>query len=327
MNQQIREQLRQLQAQFPLLHDWFDYLLENQEDSSRIHLLLEEDPEQFEEEVLQLSEAIRLLPEQPIRFQDYSQIVTQDPQALEPEKELGRLFFHALAEDARLSASESLQFPETEEEKQQLLAKFHLIYDDLKDQVIIANLFAETAEGYHPVWESSVHTHSTLSVTMRELMNIETIYPAHEKPMIWVVENRRIFSSLLDEVPNVPMVCTQGNTPCSFAVKTVLDEVVEAGYSLRYVGELTPEGISKAEEWLMRYPETMMPWRMDVESYLKARLPQKTTMSEEVLRELDRFQLDLFACLKDEMKDQKRMARTDRLLGEMISELKYHYQK
>lgn len=319
------KQLNRLSIEYPILNDWFAFLM--QEESSEISWIIQlmnKDSEHFEELVWQVSEAVRLLPERPVRLQDYSRLLTQDPQGLNPEKELGWLFFHALAEDTRKHTEQDVSVPTNEKERHHLLSQFNLIYDELIDQVSIANLFAETAESYHPVWESAVHTHSVLTLSVRDCLELSTVYPAHEKSIVWIIENSRIFSSLLDEVANVPMICTHGEF--SFAAREVMDRLVEEGYRLRYSGELTPEGISKAEKWLMRYPETLEPWKMDVESYLKVRDPH-IKLSMEGLVPLYDHSMDQLACLKDEMKDQKRPANLARLLDEMISELKYHYQQ
>lgn len=323
MNRQIEEQFSYYAKEHPLLNDWFAYVMEGNSDSLWIWKKAEEDPVVFEDLILQLSEAVRLLPKRPIRFQDYSRIVTQDPQGLSYYKVLGQLFFHALAEDARFERNERINFPENDKERRELLALFNLIYDELNDRVSVANLFAETAESYHPVWESAVHTHSVLTVTIRELKTIETIYPANEKQVVWAIESPRIFSLLLDAVPNVPMICTYGEV--SFAAKEVMDRLVEEGIELRYAGELNPKSIAVAEKWMMYYPKNMMPWKMDVESYLKARLKEQKLTNEE-LGPLAFYQLDIFSCLKDEMKDQLLKGNLEVIIGEMISELKYYYQ-
>lgn len=326
MDNAIREQLNEYQIQFPLLQDWFDYLKMNTTDSSRINHILLENPTYFEELILELSEAFRLLPERPIRFQDYSQIITQDPQGLNTYNDLGYFFFHAIAENARMAPEERVRFPETDSEKERLLAKLRLIYDDINDQVIVANLLAESTEGYDNVWETAVYHEHSFTVSIRELLPIEFIYPANEKPYVWVIESPRIFSSLLDEVPHAPMICTQGRRVISFAVQHVLDKLIESRVQLRYAGNLCPESLAKAEEFLMAYPETMTPWKMDVESYLKTRVEEKASFTEKELGQLRMYQLDIFSFLKDEMRDQKCSTDPERLLGEMISELKYHYQ-
>lgn len=314
-----------LSMEYPILEDWLTYLMNEGLVSSEwvIHLM-DKDMEHFEELIWQLSEAVRLLPERPVRLQDYSRLLTQDPQGLDPEKELGKLFFHALSEDARKNANQEVRIPTSNNMRQHLLAQFNLIYDELLDRVSVANLFAETIESYHPVWESAVHTQSILTLSVRDILDLTSIYPANEKPIVWVIEDSRLFTYLLDEVTHVPMICTRGEY--SFAAREVMDKLVENGYDLRYAGELTPRGICKAEQWLMRYPEEMHLWRMDIASYLKAR-DHKHTLSTEELAPLYEYSVDQVACLKDEMKDQKRPANLHLLLDEMISELKYHYQQ
>lgn len=322
-DQKIKDWIGLLAKEYSLLSDWFSYIQKGTPDSLWIYDLIHKDPVQFEELILQLSEAIRLLPERPIRFQQYSRIVTQNPFGLASHKILGQMFMHVLSEAARPEKSDSLKLPEKEEEIHDLFGKFNLIYDDLKEQVSVANLYAETVEGYHPMWESAAHTHSVMNIPIRELLKLDLIYPANEKPMVWIIENARIFSSLLDEVPNAPLICIHGNF--SLTAKELLDKIIEEGNEIRYAGELIPDGIALAEQILIRYPEDSEPWKMDIESYLKARTPHKR-LSEKQLAPLNKYSLDIFSCLKDEMKDQKQSADSEILIDEMISELKYHYQ-
>ncbi|TCI75900.1 DUF2399 domain-containing protein [Exiguobacterium sp. SH0S1] len=85
-------------------------------------------------------------------------------------------------------------------------------------------------------------THSVLNVPMRELLNVDRIYQSHGKT-VWIVENSGVFSSLLDDVPNAPLVCTHG--PFKLAAYRLLDALVASGCQLKYAGGL----IRKACRW------------------------------------------------------------------------------
>src|SRR5699024_6694914 len=70
--------IRKLEDDYPLLNDWLSYIKRNTSDTDWIHQLIEDSPHTFENEILYLSEAIRLLPTRPIRLSVFSQIITLD---------------------------------------------------------------------------------------------------------------------------------------------------------------------------------------------------------------------------------------------------------
>ena len=84
--------------------------------------------------------------------------------------------------------------------------------------------------------------------------------------------------------------------------------------------------ISRAETLLMHYPNKARTWRMDVETYLKAR-DADSTLSKESLLTLNNNHLDELACVKDEMKDRGNPAYLITIIDELVSELKYYYNK
>ncbi|WP_208559396.1 TIGR02679 domain-containing protein [Marinilactibacillus kalidii] len=312
-----------LEREYGLLAGWFSYLRRGTSDSQWVYHLISASPKAFEDHVLHLSEAVRLLPERPIRLGLFGQIVAGDPHAFDRHTTLGKLFLHVLSEDARYHAIEPVKVPSSSEEVNQLLLKFNLLRDDITNYTTAVNLYAETIEGYHPVWESAAHLHNVLNVPMRELINIVAAYPAHEAQIVWVIENPVVFSTILDEVPNVPMICTQGQL--TLATMELLDRLAEEETDIRYCGDMTPEGIQRAEKILMRYPESSQPWKMDIPSYLASRAEEETLDAKDI-ETLNAFSLDIFSCLKDEMKDRGNPAYQEMLIEEMISELNYYYQ-
>lgn len=321
--QEMKNYFDYLEKEFALLTGWFQYLKRGTSDSQWIYQLISDSPAVFEDRVLYLSEAVRLLPERPLRLSMFSKIVTGDAHALDRHTVLGKLFLHVLAEDARYHAIEPVKIPGENSEVNRLLLKFNILRDDITNYTTVANIYAETIDGYHPMWESAAHLHSVMNVPMRELIDIVTAYPANEAQTVWVVENPVVFSSVLDEVPNAPMICTQGTF--SLATIELMDRLVEEECDIRYSGDMTPEGIRRAERVLMRYPQNAQPWKMDIPAYHAARSKEEV-ITEEEMKKLDRFTLDIFSCLKDEIKDFRNPAYQEALISEMINELKYYYQ-
>lgn len=318
-----KEFLKQLEKDFSLLKDWLSYLKRGTEDSKWIHQIIEDSPEAFENQVLYLSEGIRLLPTRPIRLSVFSQIITLNADSFQPSQQLGKLWLHVLSETKRLHAIEPIQLPKTKKESDDLLQEFNLYREDITDAVTVVNLFAETPISYHPMWESAVHSQGVMTVPLREIIKLSAVYPASSKPLVWIVDNPELFTRILDEIPTIPMICLQEKWSC--AAWEVFDKLVDQGTQLRFVGDLEPSSIVRAESVLMHYPNKAQTWRMDVKSYLAAR-DSNITLSKEDLSLLNTNHLDELACVKDEMKDRGNPGFLMTIIEELISELNYYYK-
>lgn len=316
--------LSELQEEFPLVRDWLLYIKNNTEDTQWVQDLIDESPKTFEQWVLYLSEGIRLLPMRPVRLSVFSQIITLDANAFLPTTSLGKLWLHVLAETKRVQADEPIKMPETNEEINTLLKDYHLHREDITDAVTVVNLFAETSSGYHPMWEAAVHSQSVMTVPLREIVNLNAVYPAHEQPIVWIFDNAEVFSRIVDRVPTLPMICTKEEWTC--AAWEMFDRLIANGAELRFVGDLTPRGIVRAEELLLRYPDRTRTWQMDVETYLKAK-DDSASLTEADYVLLSKHHVDYLACLKDEMRDQGRRGHLITVIDELVKKLNHYYRK
>ncbi|MCC5893959.1 MAG: DUF2399 domain-containing protein [Alkalibacterium sp.] len=314
--------LKKLEEEFSLLKDWIAYLRRNTHDTRWIQELIEESSHQFEQYVLYLSEGIRLLPSRPIRLSVFSQIITLDADAFQTSQPLGKLWLHVLSETKRLHAIEPITLPENRQGEDALLREFNLFREDISDTVTVANCYAETQAGYHAMWEAAVHTRSVLTVPLREVIKLTAVYPAHEKGIVWVVDNPELFTRILDEVPSIPMICPREKWDC--ATWEVFDRIEDSGFELRFVGDFTPKSIVRAEELLLHYPTQSQTWKMDVPTYLKAR-DLTDYISDKDCKLLDKHHLDYLACVKDEMKDRRQPAYLMNIVDEIIYALKKFY--
>lgn len=318
-----RDYLKGLQESFSLLKDWLAYVRRHTSDTHWIHDLIKQSPNEFEQMILYLSEGIRLLPSRPVRLSVFSQIITLNPDAFQSTTTLGQLWLHVLAETRRLHAIEPIALPETKQAEDDLLQSFNLYREDITDAVTVANLFAETPRGYHLMWEAAVHSRSIMTVPLREMVKLSAVYPAHQRSIVWVIDNPELFTRILDEVPTIPMICLQEKWSC--AAWEVFDRLEAEAVEMRFVGDLTPESIVRAEELLMHYPKKAKTWQMTVDTYLKA-IDESNHLSKEEKNLLDKHHLDDLACLKDEMKDRGHPAYLMSIVDELISELAYYYR-
>lgn len=91
-----------------------------------------------------------------------------------------------------------------------MLLQYKILRDDITNYVTGANLLAETEKGIHPMWEGAALTHSVMNIPVRELVSLKRVYPADGRKSVWIVENSGVYSSILDKVPHVPLICTHG---------------------------------------------------------------------------------------------------------------------
>ncbi|UOQ92463.1 DUF2399 domain-containing protein [Halobacillus shinanisalinarum] len=77
-----------------------------------------------------------------------------------------------------------------------------------------------------------------------------------------------LYSSLLDQVPNAPLICTHGQF--KLAALQLLDQLVRNGCTIYYSSDLDPEGLRMANRLYNRYPNSVHYWRMDVTAYEKS---------------------------------------------------------
>lgn len=316
--------LKKLEEEFSLLKDWIAYLRRNTQDTKWIQEMIEESSHQFEKYVLYLSEGIRLLPSRPIRLSVFSQIITLDADAFQPSQPLGKLWLHVLSETNRLHAIEPIRLPDSKQAEDKLLREFNLFREDISDSVTVANCYAETQAGYHPMWEAAVHTQSVLTVPLREVIKLTAVYPAHHRGIVWVIDNPELFTRILDEVPKIPMICPREKWDC--ATWELFDRVEESGFELRFVGDFTPKSIVRAEELLLHYPTQSKTWKMDISTYINAR-DLTSYISDQECELLNKHHLDYLACLKDEMKDRRQPAYLMTIVDEIIHELKKYYSE
>ncbi|MFK4997079.1 DUF2399 domain-containing protein [Bacillus sp. N9] len=124
--------------------------------------------------------------------------------------------------------------------------------------------FAETEDGIHPLWKAAVETDSVLNAPVKLLNQVTRIWPAKGN-IIWIVENSSVCSTIIDEVPDAPIICTHGQFRTASWI--ILEMLAKENCTFYYSGDLDPEGIAMAQRLIDRYPMRVKLWRMDKYSY------------------------------------------------------------
>ncbi|WP_037986053.1 TIGR02679 family protein [Thalassobacillus devorans] len=311
--QELAGRLQQLEEAFPALQFWFRHLAGNTADTYWIVRQVKEQPEPFMESCAWLEAAYRQLPDDYERLPLFSQRVMYNPHALDVSSNLGRLWLHVLS----VASGRGGVLPGTSEDINELLQEYRLLRDDLLNFVTCANLLAEKDDAVHPVWHAAASLHMVRNIPIRELLTLERVYPVVGSD-VWIVENSSVYSGLMDEVPEAPVICTHGQF--KLAGLMLIDRLADEGCTIHYGGDFDPEGLAMAQRLLSRHPEHVQLWKMDPDSY------RNTNPTVEL--EDDRIR-KLKAITHQELIETARLLETERkagyqeaLLEEMIKDLK-----
>lgn len=315
-DQKLKQQenlLHYLEVTFPSLQFWFTHTKERSANTHWIYRLLEQPS--FKSTVATLARAIERLPHDYERLPMFSQRVTGNPHSFDLSTELGKLWIyilHVKREGGHTSP------PNDTESVNELLQEYKLLRDDITNYVTVANILAETKHQIHPMWQAAADTSSVMNVPLRELLAIKNAYPKNTNSKdVWIVENSGVYSSLLDAVPEAPLLCTHGQF--KLAALKLMDILVEYGCILHYGGDFDPEGVAIAARLRERYPGKVVLWRMDRESYLDSKPSVKLT-GERLLKLKGIVDCGLVEVI-EEMELQKMAGYQEGLLEVMVGGL------
>ncbi|TFJ94289.1 TIGR02679 family protein [Lentibacillus salicampi] len=307
----LRRFIEELRAEHAALGFWFDHLLENSADVRWIWTLIDKEPDCFAVMAARVDGAYRHLPVSPERLPMFSQRITGDPHAFDLQTDLGKLWLHLLAVAADIA------HPFSTEAINELLQDFNIYRDDLLNYVTCAGLYAETADGMHPVWKAAVGQNTVQIVPIRELVPLTKIYPSYGSD-VWIVENSGVCATLLDYKPDASIVCTNGQF--TLAALMLLDRLTESECTLHYAGDFDPEGLGMAQRLLDRYPGGRVQlWHMDGMAYAESN-PVKE-LSEERLEKLNRIEHPRLVEVADLMKAKGKAGYQEALVERMVKDI------
>jgi len=305
------ERFRELALMYPSLTFWFTYLEGRTADTHWINRMVETD--KFDVSCERLAQAMERLPLDYERLPVFGQRILGNPHAFDRTNELGRLLIHAL----HVKRGQGGPPPSDTERVNELFLEFKLLRDDITNFVTCANVTAEREGTEHPMWHEAAAMHSVLNVPMRELLNVDRVRPSRGYT-VWIVENSGVFSSLLDDVPDAPLVCTHGQF--KLAAYRLLDMLVASGCQLKYAGDFDPEGLQMAARLKERYGDKLDYWCMDLESYVTS--DPSVELTGERLVKLERVTDVELQDVVEEMKRRGTAGYQEALMEKMVVQLK-----
>ncbi|WP_017472568.1 TIGR02679 family protein [Amphibacillus jilinensis] len=315
-DQQQQTFLKSLQNDFPALYFWFQYLQNKSADTYWIYRWMEKSEQEFYKTVELLNVAITSLPEKLERLPMFSQRMIRNPHAFDRNTNLGKLWIHVLA--VHRQEEGTVFIPTDSEGINDLLLQYNILRDDITNYVTCANLLAETKRGVHSMWRAATSTESVLNAPLRELVTLTSVYPENGLMKVWIVENSGVYSSILDDVPYAPIICTHGQF--KLAALLLMDRLVENGCELYYAGDFDPEGLSMAARLMERYPENARLWNMDEASYKRSQAD--VDLPPERMNKLASIANIALAPVVSAMEIKKKAGYQEALVDQMVSDLR-----
>ena len=258
----------------------------------------------------QVAAALNRLPNTYTRMPVFAYNVTKNPHAFDENQLAGRLLLQMLASLAMLETT-ALSYVE---EKNQLLNHFFLLKDDIMNAVAVHQLTATTNGHENQMWRAACLEESSWNVPLKEILKVEAIQPFQGKYVL-VVENSGVYSILMEQLPQVSMVCSSGQF--TYAVITLLRKLVAQDIQLLYVGDMDPEGLVMAQKLLDLFPDHCQTVAMNQETYQKhavehlsltERLKQLRLIKDKILKEI-----------ADEMQTTHHIASQEGFVEEVVT--------
>ncbi|SFG15173.1 TIGR02679 family protein [Desulfotomaculum arcticum] len=260
--------------------------------------------------------AMDLLAQHPDRRQRlpvFAARLTGDPHALDGDRPLGRLLFFGLHHLYRLSETEY-----GAERRKILFSRAGLEEDDVSSNVIVAGLRVRPGDPREPVFTAATAAASPLLLPLRFVEQPTAWLPA----AVYTLENPAVFSAILDfaeeesiEMPS--LVCTSGQP--SVAALKLLDQLVQAGCTIRYGGDFDPKGLEIGQRLAERYGASFQPWFFNHTTYLNA--PRGVRLAQEQIKKLTGQQASWDNKLIETMLQTGKAVYQEVLVEQMIQEL------
>lgn len=317
--QNEREFLRELYLSCPEGSWWWEWIESKHTDTRWIWSIYKQDPIGLFEKLTTVYKAFRVLLDRNEKYEKlplFAQRTTGNPHFFDRNQIGGKLLVHCMQVDQQRNVSPESAMPRTVEQLNDLLSSYGLMRDDLWSFVSCRGFFATTESGPHSVWQAAVETDTLLNVPIKELMKLKRIWPAKGQ-RVWIVENSSVCSTLVDEVPEVPMICTHGQFRS--ASWMMLDLLVDSGCLFYYSGDLDPEGIAIAQRLQERYPNRVSFWRMDQASYAKSISEEDISSRLAKLESITSPELKEVANL---LKEQKKAGYQEGIVEDLVGDLR-----
>ncbi len=303
---------------------WIEWIQSKSPDTRFIWALYKESPSALSQKIIRVFSAFSDLPKEGAfeRLPFFAQRLTGNPHYFDLNEEAGKLLIHCMSVHRYMNEkrNERFVFPKGTEALNECLGEYGIMRDDLWNFVTCQGLSARMGHDPHPVWEAALRSHSVLNIPLKELVKVDRIWPANGQS-VWILENSSVASTIMEAVPDAPIICTHGQF--RLASWRVLDLLSESNCTFYYSGDLDPEGIMIADRFKRRYKDKAVIWRMDRKSY------EFSLSDEDIsnrLNKLDSIDLFFWKGLINRMKLVKKAGYQEALVPKLIADIREQFE-
>ncbi len=140
---------------------------------------------------------------------------------------------------------------------------------------------------------------------------------------IFIVENEMVFVRLYEYFrgkKDVALICTSGQLRLASLV--LIDLLLKEDYQIYYSGDIDPEGIGILNRVIQKSGNKVIPWRVDLETYLKYE-KNENPISETSLKKLTSIKDTRFQELILAIEDIKKACYQESFIKELINDIKF----
>ncbi|ACM59400.1 uncharacterized protein (TIGR02679 family) [Caldicellulosiruptor bescii] len=265
--------------------------------------------EEFLEIMKKVIEAILKKPQSPETLAIFATRVTGNPHFFDDEQDAGKIFLKLL------SIINGREFPQNAEEKSELLFGNNILIDELSNWCLLYNIGGYIEDGKED--EGLKYFSNQKKPIILPLYTIKDYkgFFAYSNKLV-VVENPAVFSAIVQRVPAISAVCTNGHLRLSS--KIIIGSIAKTNISLLYSGDFDPEGLLIADRVIQNFGA--MPLCMDEVHYFLALSENKIDERRlEMLKNVKSAQLQS-VCKK--MKELQLAGYQERIVDRIVEKLK-----
>lgn len=200
--------------------------------------------------------------EETLRLAVFSTHITKNPHSFDQGSSSGTLLEHFLA---RLFSFATVK---NALERATLLYQAGLIVDDVSSNCLLSGVVAKKSTDYHLGFEGFYKEKEPFIITMNSLRNIDSIISPAAK--VFVFENPSVFTTVYENTKTEfpALICSNGQL--NLATMLVLEHLSKSGTQIYYSGDFDPEGLLIAQQLKIKFKDSLVLWRYDIENYEKA---------------------------------------------------------
>lgn len=159
------------------------------------------------------------------------------------------------------------QYPTNINSYNDLYQKAGLIKHDITGNVAIYNVHLSIDNGYHMAPEACYKYKETFMLTYNNLNKVNLA--KSDNNIVYIVENETVYSLLQKQIKdNTALICTSGQL--SLTALKIIELLIKSDTNIYYSGDNDPEGISICDRLWQKYPNNIIPWHMDNNSYIQS---------------------------------------------------------